>query len=146
MIFTTLASLFVLLNSTLPSVPVTEHDTSVSALPAVAVVAEQRTSYNGNLKEDIHAYFEDIPIMSRVAFCESSFRHFDEDGKVLRGIVDRDDIGVMQINERYHGESAKNLGYDLHSFEDNLEFARLLYSQSGLKPWNASAKCWSQES
>ncbi len=82
--------------------------------------------------------------MIQIARCESTFRHTLPDGTVLRGVVDNADTGVMQINTRYHGETAESLGLDLSVFEDNLAYARYLYEKQGTKPWSASAPCWTK--
>ncbi len=82
--------------------------------------------------------------MIQIARCESTFRHELPDGSVLRGKVDPADTGVMQINTRYHGETAEKLGLDLMNLEDNLEYARNLYERQGTQPWSASAPCWSK--
>lgn len=82
--------------------------------------------------------------MIQVARCESTFRHTLPDGTVLKGVVDSADTGVMQINKRYHGKTAEELGLDLNDIEDNLAYARHLYEKQGTQPWSASAPCWSQ--
>ena len=51
------------------------------------------------VEEYVTEYFNDIPIMSDIAFCESTFRQFNENGDTLRGKENYLDIGVMQINE-----------------------------------------------
>lgn len=91
----------------------------------------------------VRSYFSDIPVMIQIARCESTFRHTLADGSVLRGVVDSADTGVMQINTRYHGEKARELGLDLHDLYDNMAYARDLYLRQGTRPWNASAPCWS---
>ncbi len=93
----------------------------------------------------VRAYFKDIPIMIRIAACESEFRQFEADGSVLRGRKVPSDVGVMQINERYHGAAARRMGLDLTRLEDNLAYARYLYRQKGTAPWRASAACWGGE-
>jgi hypothetical protein len=80
--------------------------------------------------------------MIQVARCESTFRHTLADGSVLRGKVDGRDTGVMQINTYYHGTTAQKLGLNLEVLEDNLAYARYLYTQQGTQPWSASAPCW----
>lgn len=80
--------------------------------------------------------------MVQIARCESQFRHTLSDGSVLRGRVDSDDTGVMQINTRYHGDTAVNLELDLTDMYDNMEYARDLYERQGTQPWSASAPCW----
>jgi hypothetical protein len=82
--------------------------------------------------------------MIQVARCESTFRHTLPDGTVLKGVVDNADTGVMQINTRYHGDTAEDLGLDLNKIEDNLAYARYLYEKQGTQPWSASAPCWSK--
>ncbi|MEN9913018.1 MAG: hypothetical protein RLY66_426 [Candidatus Parcubacteria bacterium] len=88
-------------------------------------------------------YF-DTPILIEVARCESEYRQFDSNGKVIRGRVVADDIGVMQINEYFHGETAKKMGLNIYTAEGNVAYAKYLYSKYGLKPWSASAPCWNK--
>ena len=90
----------------------------------------------------VSEYFADIPDLVDVARCESRFRQFDKNGRVLRGAVNKSDIGVMQINEYYHGEKAEELGHDIYTIEGNLAYARFLYDREGLIPWLSSSKCW----
>lgn len=91
---------------------------------------------------EVRKYFEDIPVMAEISRCESGFIHLLYDGSVLTGKVDPRDLGVMQINTGYHAEEAKKLGLDLTKFEDNMAYARSLYTAEGTKPWLASARCW----
>lgn len=106
------------------------------------VVVEEGVKKVETVEEYVREYFADTPILAEIAFCESTMRHFDENGDVLRGVVDNDDLGVMQINTRYHGEKAEELGIDLHSINGNLEYAKYLYEQKGTQPWKASMPCW----
>ena len=87
-------------------------------------------------------YFSDIPVMIQVARCESTFRHTLADGSVLKGVVDKRDTGVMQINTGYHAATAEKLGLDLTDLYDNMAYARHLYEQQGVQPWSASRPCW----
>lgn len=110
----------------------TEADASIEAMIA-----------RGEDEEAIvREYFKDIPIMIQVARCESTFRHTVSDGSVLKGIVDNDDTGVMQINKRYHAARAAELGLDVYDIYDNMAYARYLYEKQGVQPWNASRPCW----
>jgi len=95
-----------------------------------------------SVKGVVNDYFADVPDLVLVARCESHFRQFDKNGRVLRGAVNKGDIGVMQINEYYHGDKAEELGYDLYTIEGNLAYARFLYDHEGLTPWLSSSKCW----
>ena len=91
----------------------------------------------------VRDYFADNPVLAEIAKCESHFRHFDAYG-ILRGDKDQNDVGVMQINERYHAERAKKNGFDIKTLEGNLGYARWLYEKEGLKPWKSSGACWKQ--
>ncbi len=95
-----------------------------------------------NTEAVVREYFSDIPVMIQVARCESTFRHTQADGTVLRGKVDGRDTGVMQINTFYHGKKAEELGLDLEDLHDNMAYARSLYEKQGTQPWSASAHCW----
>ena len=106
----------------------------------VALATTQRNATEMAVRE----YFKDIPVMVQIARCESRFRHTLADGSILRGGRDPADIGVMQINTRYHSARAKALGLDLHVLEDNMGYARMLYKKEGTAPWNASASCWNR--
>ncbi len=99
-----------------------------------------------NVERFIKDYFSDIPIMAKIAKCESRNRHFDKNGQVLRGEVTPLDRGVMQVNLHYHQETAVKMGLDLHNIDDNVAYARYLYEKSGAKPWMSSSACWSKPS
>lgn len=94
------------------------------------------------VKEYINKYFSDIPVMIEVARCESQFRQHGKSGEVLTGLVNEFDKGVMQINEYYHKDDAEKLGYDIHTLEGNVAYARFLFETQGLQPWISSSKCW----
>ena len=94
------------------------------------------------LESYVRAYFAETPILAEVARCESSFRQVGSDGKALRGEVNKSDVGLMQVNEYYHGEKAETLGFDLETINGNLAYAKYLYDKEGTKPWSASKKCW----
>jgi hypothetical protein len=106
------------------------------------LVAKSEMVTGSDTEAAVREYFSDIPVMIHIARCESTFRHTLADGSVLRGVVDSDDTGVMQINLRYHGETAEELGLDLENLYDNMAYARDLYERQGTRPWSASAPCW----
>lgn len=119
--------------------------TQESALEVKNQVAYVSTKADPAVEMRVYAYFADIPEMIYVAQCESTFRHYGADGKVLRGNVVSADVGVMQINEYYHLDRSRSLGYDVHTLEGNLGYARFLYEEQGLQPWSASKPCWSSK-
>lgn len=97
-----------------------------------------------NVEKFIADYFADIPIMAKIARCESRNRHLDKHGNILKGEKTPLDRGVMQINLYYHLETAEKMGLDLHNIDDNVAYARYLYEKSGAKPWMSSSHCWSK--
>ena len=97
------------------------------------------------VEDHVRAYFSDEPVLVEIAECESRFRHFDKNGKPLRGEKNPYDTGVMQINKLYHAEKAQKLGLNLEEIGDNMAYARYLYEKEGTKPWKASARCWDLE-
>lgn len=95
-------------------------------------------------KEKVEEYFADIPVLIDVAYCESRFSQFNSDGSVKRGMVNPADVGVMQINEKYHLETAQKLGLNIHTLEGNMAYGRYLYEREGTTPWKYSSGCWNQ--
>ncbi len=90
--------------------------------------------YNSNLP----------PIFTAIAKCESGGSQYDEDGRVVRGRVNRHDVGLYQINEVIHERAIDTTGLNIYEEEGNAQFAAYLYQQSGLKPWSSSRNCWAR--
>ena len=84
---------------------------------------------------------KDIDKMKIIAICESGMEQYNQDGSVLHGIINSDDIGALQINSYYHLDTSKKLGDDIYTTEGNIHYGVLLYKWSGDKPWKASKKC-----
>jgi len=114
----------------------------------VMVLVEKKEESDNEIDKDVEAhvreYFKDIPILAEVAKCESHFTQFTKNGKVLRGRVVPQDVGVMQVNETYHLEASKKLGIDIYTLEGNMAYGRHLYEKRGTKDWMASSACWSK--
>jgi hypothetical protein len=113
----------------------TANTQQVLPTPQIMPAAETVEGY-------VRTYFADTPIMSDIARCESHFRQFDKNGSVHRGKVNNKDVGVMQINEYYHSETAEKLGLDIYTIEGNVTYARYLYGKEGTRPWTSSKPCW----
>lgn len=103
---------------------------------------EETSASPAYVEQYVRAYFSDVPELALVAECESHFRHYDKDGAVLRGIENQNDVGVMQINEKFHLDAALEMNIDFYALEGNLSYARHLYDTMGLTPWKHSKKCW----
>ena len=98
-----------------------------------------------SVEEYVRGYFSSKPIMAKIAWCESKFKHFGTNGDIIRGEINASDVGVMQINEFYHSKTADRLGYNLYSLNGNLLYADYLFAKEGTAPWFASSNCWSRE-
>jgi hypothetical protein len=115
---------------------------TTTALGASSRIEERMTSKE--IEKRAKVFFKDDPILVDIARCESNFRQLDENGKILRGTVNKADIGLMQINEYYHADRAESLGLDIKTLEGNMAYAKDLYDHEGSKPWISSSKCWKQ--
>lgn len=104
----------------------------------IVPVADQPITLETYVRES----FADTPVLAEIAKCESRFTHLGKNGKVIRGELTTEDVGVMQINEFYHDDRAEKLGFNLHTLDGNLAYAKWLYAKEGTAPWASSAKCW----
>ena len=114
---------------------------TAAAAPQITVVTMPAAQ---TVEEYVRDYFADTPIMIEVARCESHFKQFDKDGSIHRGVVNDKDLGVMQVNEYYHGKTAAKLGLDLYTIQGNVAYAKYLYEKEGTRPWMSSSPCWSK--
>ncbi|MES2060223.1 MAG: hypothetical protein V4438_04300 [Patescibacteria group bacterium] len=127
-----LASLIVLASLASPALAVAEETPTPLSIPELI----SKLALEANLSQ------RDVAVFKKIASCESGMRQFDENGKLLRGLVDDRDIGIMQINTFYHGARAKELGLSLYNSEDNIRFGVMLYKDGPEKFWSASEHCW----
>ena len=124
--------------------PVDEAKISLPLPEEVKSEDYQPITDSKNVEAFLKDYFADIPLMQKIAKCESRYRHFNSRGNVLQGEKNTYDRGVMQINLLYHEETAIKMGLDLHDVDDNVAYARYLYDKQGAKPWMSSSACWSK--
>ena len=87
---------------------------------------------------------EDIPMLVKICKAESGLRQFNAKGDVLRGKVNRSDIGICQINEVINNDEARRLGYDIYTEQGNKDYAVWLYMHRGSEPWNSSKSIWNK--
>ena len=93
------------------------------------------------MREAISDYFEDdAEMMTRIAYCESKLRQFNERGRVVRNPVSPD-YGVFQIHKPTWGHEADKLGLDIYTVEGNIEMADYILKTQGIAAWRASAAC-----
>jgi hypothetical protein len=116
----------------------------VETISNVVLSAPAMIDEPANMEKYVRSYFAKTPLLAQISYCESRFRQYDKKGNVLRGEMVKEDVGLMQINERYHKETAEKLGFDIYTIEGNLGYAKYLYNTQGAAPWSASSPCWSR--
>lgn len=92
---------------------------------------------------------EMLPIIK----CESNFKHYGEDGEVLKNFAGSNAIGVAQIMssvhpdpkilKRYNRRNNTDLteaDFDLTTLEGNLGYALVLYTIRGVRDWECAKK------
>jgi hypothetical protein len=89
--------------------------------------------------------YRDFVILREIAYAESGFNHYDKNGEVLRGLYNKHDLGIFQINELYHKEKAQEMNLNPRSPEDNIKYAVWLYKHKGTTPWKWSKHKWSKK-
>lgn len=124
------------------SVSTTNTDTSTSQSDSSS--KNQKKNINSGVEKTVREYFADIPLMVEISECESHYRQLNADGSVFRGKINTNDVGALQINETYHLKRSIKLGYDVHTLEGNMAYARLLYKEQGPQPWSSSYPCWNK--
>lgn len=84
------------------------------------------------VEKEIKSTFPEQPELAvRVARCESNLHPDAVNRNNPNGTIDR---GVFQINSVHNSRLAK-LGLDPFDPIDNIQFARMLYDESGWLPW-----------
>ena len=119
-------------------------DTETGQATTSQIVTPRSFSTSTDMESYLREEYADTPILVEIARCESEFRQFDKNGNIIRGIVNDADVGVMQINEFYHADTARKMGINLRTVEGNVAYAKYLYKKYGASPWSASSPCWSK--
>lgn len=83
------------------------------------------------------------PILKKIAKCEG-VTQFDKKGNVVKGRVNKSDIGLLQINEKIWGAKAKELGYNIYTEEGNIAMGKWLLANYGSAKWYLSSACWNR--
>ncbi|MFA6253691.1 MAG: hypothetical protein WC640_00300 [Candidatus Paceibacterota bacterium] len=120
--------------------PVIEKTYSIERPTTTASAAVYDQIIETSAKYGLHA---DTAL--RIANCESTFRQYDENGKAMRGDKNPLDVGIFQINEKYHLSQSQALGFDIHKTNDNIEYAMWLMKKEGNRHWNWSKPCWGKD-
>ncbi|MFM2339772.1 MAG: hypothetical protein RLZZ360_408 [Candidatus Parcubacteria bacterium] len=85
----------------------------------------------------VTSYFADTPVMIEIAKCESKFRQYTDAGNVFYGGAGGGMVGIFQFYESIHKTTAAALGYDLATVDGNIAYAKHLYKEQGVTPWQS---------
>ncbi|KXJ97880.1 MAG: hypothetical protein UZ19_OD1000944 [Parcubacteria bacterium OLB19] len=88
--------------------------------------------------------FPKAPYMIYIADCESTGLIHRKNGKLRPNTSGDSSLGVLQINMRAHGAEIKKQGLDIERDKDYFAFARILFTEKGIDPWNSSRHCWDE--
>jgi hypothetical protein len=89
------------------------------------------------IEAKVRAAFADVPVMIEIAKCESKFRQFTDAGNVFYGGAGGGMVGIFQFYESIHKPTAAALGYDLATVDGNIAYAKHLYKEQGVTPWQS---------
>ncbi len=89
------------------------------------------------IEAKVRTAFADTPVMIEIAKCESKFRQFTDAGNVFYGGAGGGMVGIFQFYESIHKTAAAALGYDLATVDGNIAYAKHLYKEQGVTPWQS---------
>lgn len=113
-----------------PEIYVAEASETVVVPDKKEVLIEVEIDWDNKQRivDEIKKVFPETPNTAvAIAKCESGLNPEATNTSNKNGTIDR---GIMQINSIHDTN-----GYDLYDVQDNLEFARKLYEESGWQPW-----------
>lgn len=112
--------------------------TPAQAAESVASTTASTTKLTpAEIEAKVRAAFADVPVMIEIAKCESKFRQFTDAGNVFYGGTGGGMVGIFQFYESIHKPIATALGYDLATVDGNIAYARHLYKEQGVTPWQS---------
>ena len=85
----------------------------------------------------------DEDLARKILNCESGLTHKTKDNINKDGSKD---IGIGQINEKYHGKEMKKAGLNIRDETDNLVYSFYLMGRNNLRDYSASKSCWAKQS
>ena len=125
-----------------PVLPIDSTTTKVNAVAPVAVEREHVTPIEQLIISTSSKYGIHTETALEIAKFESGLTQYDDNGEVIRGKVNPLDVGIYQVNEKYHLETAEKLGYNIYTAKGNVGYAMWLMKNEGNQHWSSSRPCW----
>lgn len=113
------------------------------------VGAQSTTTYVADVvsvtnKEEVPEYLMPVGGCESLGDPNAEPTQFRSDGSVIEG--PGNNWGAFQINGTAHDDRTKALGIDYMTYNGNVQFAKLLYEESGYRPWYQwSGHCWEND-
>ncbi len=90
-------------------------------------------------------YGQDEKLARAIIKCESGTKPDSINRNYTKGgTVWSSDHGYFQINDYWNKKTAIQRGFDIHLWEENLEYGFILLKERGTNPWLPSKRCWSK--
>ena len=125
-----------LVTGTTPTLP-------LESVPNEPVATEVREYTIPELIQEMSTHYGvDGALALEIARCESRLQQVREDGSLVRGRKNPADVGVFQINEKYHLERSRAEGFDIYTPAGNIGYAMWLMARNGNRDWHWSENCW----
>ena len=111
--------------------------------------------HNFGVQQYVEEFFadNDAEEMLPIIACESRFRHYDEDGTVLKNMEGSSAVGIAQILtskhpdpkvlkkfNRRHNTQLTAEDFNLTTLQGNLGYALVLYQVRGTRDWECAKK------
>ncbi len=104
------------------------------------------TEYQRNMCKSLARTFAKDPVMVEIAFCESGWRHQNDDGSVRTNENPDEhksvDVGLFQINMYWNGKAMQDLGLDAKDVRHNVKYTKQMRQNRGYLDWKSSIGCW----
>lgn len=141
--------LYLMITFTVASIPSftgdVEEDPSILTPPIIEEAYE--VSIDEHITQEAIKYDVDPFLAKKIMWCES--RQYENkainENKRDDGSVWSLDIGRWQINDYWHQETMKSMGWDIYDDHDNVSYGFYLLNKEGTRHWNASKHCWKHE-
>ncbi len=137
-----MATLIVVSNLTSTATPIIDNGLNGSSVEPGTVIEIKEPTNKDIIATLARRQGVNPDLALAISQCESEHRQFNQDGTVLRGRQNPQDVGLFQINEFYHLEDSKKLGYDIYTAKGNVEYAFHIMKRDGVRHWTYSKPCW----
>ena len=110
-------------------------------VPSKTVYAVQELTLDQKIDKYATEYHVNPVVARAIISCESGG---DPNALGTMAVIGQD-IGIWQINDYFHEETANKLGLNIYNQDNNLRYGMILLFEQGTSPWKWSKSCWSKK-